>query len=170
MLQIVPTAFDAEDWLKTTNAKFIQLWMEVPGEGGYFDRKVQQVELDHPDGAWDKVEYPPFFWWRFNQIFGDSEEFLIITPDMMDEYFKEPEDPLTLRCPRCYSTKFIIGYPDIKCLNCGLEEPLIDFPISYDYHLALMQQFGEKSEGRKGMVNTSGGKRCPQEISTFHIN
>lgn len=34
--QIVPTAFDAEDWLKTTNAKSIQLWMEVNGEDNPF--------------------------------------------------------------------------------------------------------------------------------------
>jgi len=140
VLQIVPTAFDAEEWLKTTDAKFVQLWMEVPSEPGYFDCEVQQIDIDDPDGCWDKVEYPEFFWWRFKQVFGDSNEFLIITPDMMDEYFKEPDDPMQSRCPRCYSTKIVIGYPDIKCLNCGLEEPLIDFPVSNYYHLAMQQQ------------------------------
>ena len=95
---------------------------------------------DDPDiGMFDLVVYPEFFCWRFNKIFGDSDEFLEITPDMMDKYFKEPDDPMQSRCPRCYSTKIIIGYPDIKCLNCNLEEPLIDFPISYDYHLALKE-------------------------------
>ena len=140
MLQIVPTAFDAEDWLKITGAKFVQLWMEVPGEVGYFDCEVQQVDIDSPDGAWEKVEYPPFFWWRFEQVFGDSNAFLIITPDMMDEYFKEPDDPMTSRCPRCYSTNIGFGYPYIQCFNCGYNEPLIDFPISHYYHLAMLQQ------------------------------
>ena len=140
MLQIVPTAFDAEDWLKTTDAKFVQLWMEVPGEVGYFDCEVQQVDIDRPDGAWEKVEYPPFFGWRFEQVFGDSNAFLIITPDMMDEYFKEPDDPMQSRCPRCYSTNIGFGYPYIQCFNCGYNEPLIDFPISHYYHLAMLQQ------------------------------
>ena len=106
--------------------------------------EVQQVDIDSPDGAWDKVKYPEFFRWRFEQIFGNSKEFLFITPDMMDEYFKEPDDPLQTRCPRCYSTEVMIGYPDIKCLNCGLEEPLLDFPISYDFHLALTKEFNGK--------------------------
>lgn len=133
MLQIVPTAFDAEDWLKTTDAKFVQLWMEVLGETGYFDEEVQQIDIDSPDGCWVKVKYSSFFWWRFNQIFGDSDEFLEITPDMMDEYFREPEDPLQTRCPRCLSTEVAIGYSYIECKNCGYNEPLIDFPISEDY-------------------------------------
>ena len=140
MLQIIPTAFDAEDWLKTTDAKFIQLWMEVPGEVGYFGGEVQQIDIDSPDGCWVKVEYPLFFWWHFEQVFGDSKEFLEITPDMMGEYFKEPEDPLQTRCPRCLSTKIDIGYPYIKCLNCEYNEPLIDFPISHYYHLAMLQE------------------------------
>ena len=140
MLQIVPTAFDAEAWLKTTGTKFVQLWMEVPGEPGYFDCEVQQIDLDSPDGTWEKVEYPPFFWWRFEQVFGDSNAFLIITPDMTDEYFKEPDDPMTSRCPRCYSTNIGFGYPYIQCFNCDYNEPLIDFPISHYYHLAMLQQ------------------------------
>ena len=133
-LQIVSTAFDAKDWLENTKANFVQLWMEVPGEPGYFDAKVQRVELDYPDGDWDEVIYPEFFWWRFNQVFGDSEEFLTITPDLMDEYFKEPDDPLQTRCPRCLSTEVIIGYPYIVCKDCGYDEDLIDYPISEDFH------------------------------------
>ncbi len=144
MLQIIPTAFDAEDWLKTTAAKSVQLWMEVPGEPGYFDHKVQQVDLDYPDGCWDKVVYPEFFWWRFKRIFGDSTEFLIITPDMMDEYFKEPEDKMQTRCPRCFSTEVIVGYPYIECKNCEYSESLIDFPISRSVHLSYLR----------------GGQRC----------
>lgn len=140
MLQIIPTAFDVEDWLKTTDAKFVQLWMEVPGEPGYFDKDTQQIDIDSPDGCWVKVKYPEFFWWRFEQIFGDSNEFLIITPDMMDEYFKEPKDPMQTRCPRCYSTEIVVGYPYIQCQNCGYKEPLIDFPIPYSMHLALKEK------------------------------
>jgi len=113
--------------------------MEVPGEPGYFDCEVQQVDIDSPDGNWEKVRYPPFFQWRFNQIFGDSEAFLIVTPDMMDEYFKEPEDPTQTRCPRCFSIEVVVGYPYIECKNCGYNESLIDFPISRYYHLALLQ-------------------------------
>ena len=128
---MIPTAFDAEDWLKTTDSKFVQLWMEVPGEPGYFNQEVQQVELDSPDGVWDKVKYPPFFWWRFNQVFGNSKEFLIIMPDMMDEYFKEPKDPMQTRCPRCLSTNVTIDFPDIKCEDCQWSEDLIDYPSSY---------------------------------------
>lgn len=97
---------------------------------------------DDPDtGMFELVEYPEFFWWRFEQVFGDSHEFLEITPDIMDEYFKEPEDPTQTRCPRCLSTQVVIGYPDIECRHCGYNEPLIDFPISLSYHLALEKMF-----------------------------
>jgi len=98
----------------------------IPGQDCYWD--------DPLIGMFDLVEYPEFFWWRFERIFGDSNEFLIITPDMMDEYFKEPEDPLQTRCPRCFSTQFIIGYPYMECKNCGYKEPLIDFPMSEDFY------------------------------------
>jgi len=81
-------------------------------------------------GMFDKVEYPEFFWWRLDQIFGDSEEFLEITPNMMDEYFKEPDDTNLLRCPRCYSPKIKIGYHYIQCLSCQYNEPIIDFTVS----------------------------------------
>ena len=40
-------------------------------------------------------------------------------------------------CPECKSSKVKIGYPNITCMYCGYSEPLIDFPISYDYHRAL---------------------------------
>jgi len=44
---------------------------------------------------------------------------------------KEPEDSMQTRCPRCFSTDVIIGYPYVECKNCGYNEALIDFPISY---------------------------------------
>lgn len=102
---------------------------------------------DDPDiGTFDLVEYPEFFWWRFEQVFGDSKEFLIITPDMMDEYFKEPDDPITTRCRRCLSAEVIIGYPSMECKNCGYNEPLIDFSMSEDFYLAFEQgEFNDKS-------------------------
>ena len=53
----------------------------------------------------------------------------------------EPKDPLQTRCPRCFSTEVVRGYPYIECKNCGFNEPLIDFPISRYYHLALEKMF-----------------------------
>lgn len=101
---------------------------------------------DDPDmGEFDLVEYPKFFDWRFEQVFGGSDEFLEITPDLMDEYFKEPKDPLQTRCPRCLSIEVIVGYPYIECQHCGYNEPLIDFPISYSMHLALEKENNDKS-------------------------
>jgi len=98
------------------------------------DKATFEAEMRCPDGVVDFVVYPEFFEWRFNQIFGDSEEFLIITPNMMEEYFKEPEDPLQQRCNRCLSTDIIIGYPDMRCKHCGYTEPRIDFPVSEDWY------------------------------------
>lgn len=108
----------------------------------------QDCLWDDPSiGEFDLVEYPEFFWWRFNRIFGDSDEFLEITPDMMDEYFKEPNDPLQTRCPRCLSTEVTRGYPQMECKNCGYNEPLIDFPISYDFYRFLCQCHGWEDPG-----------------------
>lgn len=81
---------------------------------------------DDPDiGMSDLVEYPEFFWWR-----EDNKK--LVRP--------EPKDPMQTRCPRCFSTQVVIGYPYIECKHCGYNEPLIDFPISYDYHLALSER------------------------------
>jgi len=105
------------------------------------EKATFEADMRNPDGVWEEVAYPKFFWWRFNQIFGNSDEFLIITPDMMDEYFKEPDDPLQTRCPRCMSIEVIIGYPDMVCQSCGYNEPLIDFPMSesfYGYYEAML--------------------------------
>lgn len=105
---------------------------------------------DDPDiGMFDLVEYPEFFSWRFEQIFGNSDEFLEVTPDMMEEYFKEPEDSTQTRCPRCLSVEVTIGYPYMECRHCGYNEPLIDFPISRYYHFAFGKiEFNDKSQGR----------------------
>jgi hypothetical protein len=38
------------------------------------------------------------------------------------------------QCPKCKSARVVQGYPDIRCLACGWSEPLIDFPVSWDWH------------------------------------
>lgn len=89
--------------------------------------------LYSPDGVVDYIEYPEFFWWRVNH------------EDECSIKHTEPEDPTQARCRRCLSTEVVIGYPYIQCKHCGYNEPLIDFPISHDYHLALERQFNNKS-------------------------
>jgi len=119
-LIIVPEEpFNPTEW---PNVKVYQFHMIVPGEPGFFEAEVQEIELEHPDGAWIKVEYPEFTIWRW-----ENE----------DKVEPEPESPLTRRCPRCYSTQIIIGYPYIFCQHCGYDEPLIDFPMSESYYLFL---------------------------------
>lgn len=81
-------------------------------------------------GMFDLFQYPEHTFWRW-----DHEE--LVRP--------EPVDPLQTRCPRCFSTEFIIGYPYIECKNCGYNEPLIDFPISQYFHLALLQEVRNNS-------------------------
>ena len=42
------------------------------------------------------------------------------------------------RCPECQSSSVSVSYPYISCRSCGYSEPLIDFPISHDFHRAMM--------------------------------
>lgn len=51
------------------------------------------------------------------------------------------------RCPQCQSIRVKIGYPDIECLACGWSEPLIDFPISWDWHRHYCREFGQSDPG-----------------------
>lgn len=81
-------------------------------------------------GMFDRIEYSEFELWR-------DEHGELACP--------EPKDPSQTRCPRCFSTKFVIGYPYMECRHCGYSEPLIDFPISHYYHLALTQEFNDNS-------------------------
>ncbi len=81
-------------------------------------------------GEFDLVEYPEFFWWRVDHNIKPEEDWSIHDPD-----------PTTPRCPRCHSVNVRIGYPYMKCLSCDYSEPLIDFPISHYYHLALGKVF-----------------------------
>ena len=85
----------------------------------------QDCIWDDPDYPLDRYEYPEHTFWRW-----DHED--LVRP--------EPVNPLQTRCPRCFSTAVIIGYPYIECRNCGYNESLIDFPISRYYHLALLQE------------------------------
>lgn len=73
-------------------------------------------------GSDNLIEYPEFTDWRW-----EHED--LVKP--------EPEDTTQTRCPRCFSTQVVIGYPYIECRNCGYNESLIDFPVSRYYHLAL---------------------------------
>jgi len=50
-------------------------------------------------------------------------------------------------CPKCKSVAVAIGYPDIKCLTCGWNEPLIDFPISWDWHRHYCREYGLRDPG-----------------------
>lgn len=84
------------------------------------DRHVTEAEradMESPDGTWEKVEYPEHYEWQ------QSHKRLMC---------KEP-GPNVIRCPRCYSLDYKVGYPNIVCGHCGYAEPLIDFPISDDF-------------------------------------
>jgi hypothetical protein len=57
------------------------------------------------------------------------------------------DNPGEHRCPKCRSSRVKIGYPNIDCLACGWSEPLIDFPISWDWHRHYRQEFGLPDPG-----------------------
>ncbi len=73
-----------------------------------------------------EVVYPDFFWWRLNNLPEDKQP-LIVTPDSMDEFYKEPEGNVQ-RCNRCLSTNVHFGEEWIVCKDCAYNEPLYDFP------------------------------------------
>jgi len=56
---------------------------------------------------------------------------------MADEY----------QCPKCHSNRVKIGYPDMECLTCGWSGPLIDFPISWDWHRHYCREYGQPDPG-----------------------
>lgn len=51
------------------------------------------------------------------------------------------------QCQKCKSNRVKIDYPDIQCAACSWSEPLIDFPISWDYHRALCIEYGKPDPG-----------------------
>jgi len=51
------------------------------------------------------------------------------------------------KCPKCGSPKVRIGYPYIHCYHCGWNEPIVDFPISWDWHRAYCREFGVPDPG-----------------------
>ena len=54
---------------------------------------------------------------------------------------------LEYQCPQCKSKRVKSGYPDIECLACGWSEPLIDFPISWDWHRHYCREYGLPDPG-----------------------
>lgn len=57
------------------------------------------------------------------------------------------EQGMDSRCPKCGSPGIRLGYPDMYCLRCGWSEPLIDFPISWDWHRFYAIQAGLPDPG-----------------------
>lgn len=55
---------------------------------------------------------------------------------------------LLYTCPKCGSNRITIGYPDIRCFSCGYLQPLIDFPISWDWHRKYCREYGLPDPGR----------------------
>ena len=51
------------------------------------------------------------------------------------------------QCPKCKSNRVKISYPDIECLNCHYSEPLVDYPISWDWHRSLCVEYGLPDPG-----------------------
>lgn len=51
------------------------------------------------------------------------------------------------KCPKCASNRVRVGYPEIQCLACGLAEPLIDFPITWDFHRHYCREYGLPDPG-----------------------
>lgn len=96
-------------------------------------KAADRADYLDPDGPWDPVVYPE--WWAWREERGLPQE--------------PPADlpASTTRCPRCWSTRVTIGYPVIKCDDCGYTEELIDFPISRSYHRALSIQYGGPDPG-----------------------
>lgn len=84
-------------------------------------------------GMFDLMEYPEFFFWRANH------------EDECSIKHAEPEDSMQTRCPRCLSVEVAVGYPCMECQHCGYSEPLVDFPTSRCYHLALEKMFNDRS-------------------------
>lgn len=60
---------------------------------------------------------------------------------------KQYESQDGFSCPRCKLSRVVIGYPDIKCGACGWSEPLIDFPISWDWHRHYCREYGVPDPG-----------------------
>jgi len=56
---------------------------------------------------------------------------------MADEY----------QCPKCHSNRVKVGYPDIECLACSWSEPLVDFPVGWDFHRSLCLEYGLPDPG-----------------------
>ena len=89
---------------------------------------------DDPLIGWDiRAEYPEFFWWRVDNL-PDNKRPLVLTPDSMDEFYKEPDsEGCVHRCPRCLSVDVDWQSEWIVCRCCDWSEPLHDYPVARRY-------------------------------------
>jgi len=71
------------------------------------------------------------------------------------------------RCPRCKSRKVKLCYPHLECLNCGLVEPLIDYPISWDWHRYYCQEYGLPDPGPNEPEPSPELEELKQEIDNI---
>ncbi len=63
------------------------------------------------------------------------------------EITPESRESQVPRCPKCASRRVGIGYPNIQCLACGWSEPLVDFPVSWDFHRQYCREYGVPDPG-----------------------
>lgn len=74
------------------------------------DRATFEADMECPDGTWDEIELSEIEEWRREH-----------------KVHKEPGGD-TLRCPRCLSTRVVIGELYGKCSACRYSVYLFDFP------------------------------------------
>lgn len=128
-------------WVGGSMASYSETQPVLPGLEGYVCtfECLTHCPLDDGSCYWDDpligmfdlIEYPEFFWWR-----EDNKKLVR----------REPKDSTRTRCPRCLSVQVDLGYPYIKCKNCGYNEPLIDFPENVGCLMIAL--------------NCKGGKQC----------
>jgi len=51
------------------------------------------------------------------------------------------------QCPKCKSNRIKNCYPNIECLKCSYSEPLIDFPVAWQWHRHYCQEYGLPDPG-----------------------
>ena len=76
------------------------------------DRYDVRVDRECPDYPQMSTAVPE--WWAFRQ----------------EHHYRQERPGHGYSCPRCFGARIKVDYPAIKCLRCGYQEDLIDFPIS----------------------------------------
>ena len=51
------------------------------------------------------------------------------------------------QCPKCKSKTVRIVLGDFVCTSCGYSEPLIDYPVSWDWHRHYCREYGLPDPG-----------------------